>query len=165
MTATAFQVHALPAQALDAVRTTGVDVSGNAIERMLTTGGEPLRCCLRNAEPGEQAILFGFEPAIPASPYREIGAVFAHAQPCGGPARVDGYPADWLGKPQVLRAYDRRGWIHNSTRLHDGTDPEAVIAAMLADPDVAQVHSRNVAYGCYMFSISRPSHAEVSQLA
>jgi hypothetical protein len=158
MTATTtarFQVHALPAEALDAVRSTGLDVSGNPIERRLTTGGEPLRCCLRNAEPGEQAILFGYEPRIPASPYREIGAVFAHAQRCGGPARSDGYPAGWRGKPQVLRAYDRRGWIHDATRVHDGTDPEAVITAMLADPDVVQIHSRNVAWGCFMFAVTR----------
>jgi hypothetical protein len=39
--------------------------------------------------------------------------------------------------------------------VHDGRDPEAVIAALLADPEVAQVHSRNVAWGCYMFTIIR----------
>jgi hypothetical protein len=158
MTATTtarFQVHALPADVLDAVRSTGRDVSGNPIERRLTTGGEPLRCCLRNADPGEQAILFGHEPPIPASPYREIGAVFAHAQPCDGPARSDGYPSGWRGRPQVLRAYDRRGWIHDATRVHDGTDPEAVITEMFADPDVVQIHSRNVAWGCYMFAVTR----------
>jgi hypothetical protein len=154
-TTAGFQVHALSAEVLDAVRSTGLDVSGNPIERRLTSGGEPLRCCLRNAEPGEQAILFGYEPRIPASPYREIGAVFAHAQQCDGPARSDGYPEGWRGKPQVLRAYDRRGWIHDSTRVHDGTDPEAVITAMLADPDVVQIHSRNVAWGCYMFTVTR----------
>jgi hypothetical protein len=159
-TATAFQVHALPAEALDAVRISGVDVSGHPVERLLTAGGEPLRCCLRNAEPGEQAMLFGYEPPIPASPYREIGAVFAHAQSCDGPPSSAGYPADFRGKPQVLRAYDRRGWIHNSTRVHDGTDPETVITEMLADPDVAQIHSRNVAYGCYMFSVSRASRPD-----
>jgi Protein of unknown function (DUF1203) len=159
-TATAFQVHALPAEALDAVRSIGVDASGNPIERLITAGGEPLRCCLRNAEAGEQAILFGYEPPIPASPYREIGAVFAHAQPCDGPASIDAYPTSWRGKAQVLRAYDRRGWIHSSTRVHDGTNPEAVIAEMLADPDVAQIHSRNVAWGCYMFSVSRVTVAD-----
>ena len=155
-TAIAFQVHALPAEVLGDVRISGLDVSGHPIERMITSGGEPLRCCLRNAGAGEQAMLFGYEPPIPASPYREIGAVFAHAQPCDGPARVDGYPAEWRGRPQVLRAYDERGWIHPSTRLHDGTNPEAVISEMFADPEVAQIHSRNLEYGCYMFSLSRP---------
>ena len=154
-TTTAFQVRALPAEVLDAVRSSRVDVSGHPIEHLVAAGGEPLRCCLRNAEPGEQTILFGYEPPIPASPYREIGPVFAHAQRCAGPARIDGYPAGWRGKPQVLRAYDRRGWIHPATRVHDGTDPEAVIAEILADPDVAQIHSRNVAYGCFMFTVVR----------
>jgi len=156
-TTAAFLVRALSPDVLDDVRANGMDVSGNAIEHLTAAGGEPLRCCLRNAEPGEDSILFGYEPLIPASPYREIGAVFAHAQPCGGPTLADGYPADWRDKPQVLRAYDRRGWIHGATQVHDGTDPEAVITAMFADPDVEQIHSRNVAWGCYMFAIARPS--------
>ena len=54
----------------------------------------------------------------------------------------------------MVRAYDARGFIHPATRLHDGTVPEAAIAEVLADPDVVLVHSRNVAYGCYMFAIS-----------
>jgi hypothetical protein len=65
------------------------------------------------------------------------------------------YPADWYGRPQILRAYDKRGWIHPSTRMHDGSDPQSRIEKMLADPDVVEIHSRNVAYGCYMFAIAR----------
>jgi hypothetical protein len=84
-----------------------------------------------------------------------MGAVFAHARPCAGLVAADRYPADWVGRPQILRAYDSRGWIHPATRLHDGLDPETVIAAMLAEPDVVQLHSRNVAYGCFMFAITR----------
>jgi Protein of unknown function (DUF1203) len=156
MTTTAtFQIQAIPADVLDGVRASGVDTSGNPVEHIIAKGGEPLRCCLRGAERGEELILFGYEPPIPASPYREIGAVFAHARPCAGPAAADRYPSDWLGRAQVLRAYDRRGWIHGATRTHDGKDPEAVIAEMLADPDVEQIHSRNIAYGCYMFKITR----------
>lgn len=150
-----FQIHAVSAAVLDAVRTSGLDVSGHRVEHHSTAGGEPLRCCLRNAETGEEAILFGYEPPLPASPYREIGAVFAHAQPCAGYAGGAGYPVDWRGRPQVLRVYDQRGRIHESTRVHDCTNPEAVITEILADPDVAQIHSRNVAWGCYMFRITR----------
>jgi len=161
-TSIAFQVQPLPSAVLDDVRATGCDVSGHAIELLLTEGGEPLRCCLRNAKPGEQAMLFGFEPPIPASPYRELGAVFAHAQRCAGPERLDGYPADWRGRPQVLRAYDRRGWIHNTTRVHDGTNPEAVITEMFANPEVVQIHSRNVAYGCFMFGLGRATISDTN---
>lgn len=150
-----FRVHALPAEVLDGVRTSGADAFGNRAERMTAQGGEPLRCCLRDAEPGQGLLLFGYQPPLPASPYREVGAVFAHAEPCAGPADVTRYPPDWRGRPQVLRAYDARGWIHDATTVHDGQDPEGVIAELLAEPAVVQVHSRNVAWGCYMFRITR----------
>jgi hypothetical protein len=151
----AFRIHPLPAEALDGVRSSGLDVSGHPVERVVADGGEPLRCCLRNAVAGEYLVLFGYEPPIPASPYREIGAVFAHAERCAGPSDSGCYPPDWRGRAQVLRAYDRRGWIHHATRMHDGHDPEAVIAEMLAEPGVKQIHSRNVAWGCFMFTITR----------
>ena len=118
-------------------------------------GGESLRCCLRDANAGEDLVLFNYSPPLPdGSPYQERGAVFTHAGPCAGPAS-GGYPADWVGRPQVLRAYDARGWIHPATCVHDGSDPEAAVAAVLAHPEVVEVHSRNVAYGCYMFTITR----------
>ena len=117
-------------------------------------GGEPLRCCLRNARPGESLILFNYEPPMPLSPYREMGAVFTHAAPCSPTLDLETYPPDWRGRPQVLRAYDQRGWIHSAS-VHDGTSPEAEISAVLDDRDVVEIHSRNVAYGCFMFSLRR----------
>ncbi|HKT01628.1 MAG TPA: DUF1203 domain-containing protein [Rugosimonospora sp.] len=151
---TAFTIHALPGDVLARVRGTGLDVSGNPVERLTAGSGEPLRCCLRNATAGEELILFGFEPATAAGPYREIGPVFAHARPCPGYTDPHAYPKEWYGRPQVLRAYDRRGWIHDATRTHDGSDPESAVAEILAAPGVVQVHSRNIAYGCYMFAIT-----------
>jgi hypothetical protein len=151
---TTFRIHALPTEALERARTSGVDASGTPVEKVHAEGGEPLRCCLRSALPGEALLLFGYEPPIGNSPYREIGAVFAHAEHCAGAANAESYPAAWRGKPQVLRAYDRRGWIHDA-RVHDGTNPEAEIARFFADPAVVQLHSRNVAYGCFMFVVTR----------
>lgn len=165
-----YQIHAIPATVLDNARRSGVDVSGNAVEQIISEGGEPLRCCLRDARPDEPCILFGYEPPIRASPFREIGAVFAHAERCGGPASDVDYPSDWISRPQILRAYDSRGWIHPATKMHDGSDPESVITQMLADADVVQIHSRNIAYGCYMFTVTRagwtgqPSSSETCQV-
>lgn len=154
---TSYVINRIPDTVLERVRGTDRDASDNPVVHVETSGGEPLRCCLRDAQPGERAILFGYEPPLPASPYREVGAVFAHESACPGPSFVDGYPAEWIGRPQVLRAYDSRGWIHPTTRRHDGTDPDAVIAQILDDPEVVQIHSRNVAYGCYMFTVTRGS--------
>ncbi len=150
-----FQIHAIPEAVLAAVRALGRDVSGNPVVPMTAEGEEPLRCCLRDARAGEEIILCGHEPVLPASPYREVGAVFVHAQSCDGPVFSGAYPPDWFGRRQILRAYDRRGWIHPASRAHDGTDPVSAIAAVLADPEVAVVHSRNVVYGCYMFAATR----------
>ena len=155
MAHTDFIVRALPPDLLALVRSTGVDVSGNPVAPLRAEGGEPLRCCLRNARPGEALILFGYEPPIGNSPYREIGAVFAHAATCEGP-ESSAYPAGWRGRKQVLRSYDRRGWIRDAT-VHDGSDPEAEIARLFQDPEAVQIHSRNVAYGCFMFVVTRSS--------
>src|SRR5262245_58164463 len=151
-----FQVHAMNADVLAHARASRLDVSGTPVERLDATGGEPLRCCLRDARPGEALILFGYEPPIGNSPYREIGAVFAHAELCQGPDARGGYPEAWRGKKQVLRSYDRRGWIRDAV-VHDGSQPEAEIARLFAHPEVIQLHSRNVAYGCFMFVVRRRS--------
>ncbi|GFJ75939.1 DUF1203 domain-containing protein [Phytohabitans houttuyneae] len=102
-----YEIHALPAALLDTVRASGLDASGNPVERVTATGGEPVRCCLRDAAAGEELMLFGYEPPLPPSPYREVGAVFAHAERCAGPD-AGGYPEGWRGRSQVLRAYDAR---------------------------------------------------------
>jgi hypothetical protein len=151
---TIFQVTPLADDVLSRARSERTDASGNPVVDVTATGGEPLRCCLRDAAPGEALLLFGYEPVLPPSPYREVGAVFAHAAPCGGPVPAGCYPSEWRGRPQVLRAYDQRGWICDA-RVHDGTDPEAVIDEMLQNEAVVQIHSRNIAYGCYMFLVRR----------
>lgn len=151
---TDYTVHALPEDLLARTRSTGRDASGNNVVFLDAEGGEPLRCCLRDARAGERLMLFGYEPQLPPSPYREVGAVFAHHSPCPGPDGASSYPREWRGRTQVLRAYDQRGWIRAAT-LHDGSQPDGVIAEMLSDPEVAQLHSRNVTYGCFMFAVTR----------
>jgi len=160
ITIPALSIRPIPAAELDAVRASGHDVSGRPVETLLDAVGEPLRCCLRNARAGERCILLGYEPPIPglASPYREVGPVIAHAEDCGAPEIWDSYPPDWQGRPQVLRAYDSRGWIHPASTTHDGSDPAAALARVLAEPGVVQVHSRNVVYGCFMFAATQTDH-------
>ena len=152
---TTITFHPVPAAAADHARRTGLDMDGNPVERVTATGGEPVRCCLAAAGAGDDLLLMGHRPELPASPYVETGAVFVHASRCAGPASTSAYPEDWRSRPQVLRAYDERGWIHPATRTHDGTDPEAVLAEVLAEPGVVEVHSRNIEYGCFMFCATR----------
>lgn len=150
-----FRIEIISDEALRTARDEGVDTSGNPVQRMAADGGEQLRCCLRGAVAGEPILLFGYEPVLPGpSPYREIGAVYAHATECSGPESVTAYPSHWRGEPQVLRAYDERGWIHPASRSHDGLDPERHIAEVLAVPGVVRIDTRNIAYGCYGFTVT-----------
>lgn len=155
MQATAYTVHPIPPDALDDVRASGTDAAGIPLEDQCAGGGEPLRCCLRDARAGEAIMLFGYALPLPVGPYRETGPVYAHRHACAGPADGSEYPSDWRGRGQVLRAYDRRGRIHPASRTHDGSDPEGTLARLLAEPGVVQVHSRNVVYGCFMFAATR----------
>jgi hypothetical protein len=154
-----FQIQTIPNALIEDIRAGRPDVSGRPAVQVIAGGGEPVRCCLRDAAAGDELLLFGYEPPLPASPYREMGAVYVHARSCPGPRSTTEYPTDWYGRSQVLRAYDSRGWIHPATRTHNGSDPESAIVAVLAEPDVVQIHSRNIAYGCYMFTISRPARS------
>lgn len=152
-----FTIRPIPPEAFEEARSRGVGEGGVPAVNLCAEGGEPLRCCLRDARVGEDIILFRYSPPLPAdsSPYRETGAVYAHRDACAGPADAGAYPVDWIDRPQVLRAYDERGWIHPVSRTHDGGDPVAEIARVLAEPGVVTVHSRNVVHGCLMFTASR----------
>jgi Protein of unknown function (DUF1203) len=58
-------------------------------------------------------------------------------------------------RQQVARAYDRDGKIADGVVVNDGEHAMAVIRELLARPDVALVHLRNVGYGCYNFAARR----------
>src|SRR5271167_1994545 len=76
-------VHAADPARLDTVRTAGTDGHGNKLQPFAATGqGEPLRCCLRYAEPGEQIALISYAPFDHPSVWTEVGPVYIHAARC-----------------------------------------------------------------------------------
>jgi hypothetical protein len=117
-------------------------------------GGCALRCCLRDSRPGERIALVSVTPSGPAGAYRESGPVFLHADACSGPTS-SGYPEEFRGRRQVFRAYDATGSIVGGEVVEAGTGQEAVAERLLADPNVAFVQSRNVVYGCFMWTMRR----------
>jgi hypothetical protein len=116
-------------------------------------GGSPVRCCLRETRPGERVMLIAYTPPGTAGAYAERGPVFVHADPCEGYPTPRRYPPGLRHRMQVVRAYDRQGRIADGVLAADGLQAEAVIAEMLARPDVELVHLRNVGYGCYNFAV------------
>lgn len=156
VTTTTFHFDALSPERLEAIRSARIDDSGNVLDSALEAeGGEPLRCCLRLAKPGEQLLLISYRPFDQFGPYAEAGPVFVHSQRCDGYPTDGGYPEDYRDRQQVFRCYDDAGRIIGGRLSDAGDDVEAVIAELFSNEKVALIHTRNVVFGCYMLQIRR----------
>lgn len=151
---TAFQVSPVPTGTLDRIRARGTDDLGNPVVAHPAEAGAPLRCCLRDADAGEQVALIAYQPSSIGGPYAEIGPIFIHATSCPGWSG-GGYPDGFRHRQQLLRAYDESGSQVDNVIVKAG-EAEAGISLLFDRPEVVFLHSRNVLAGCYMFEITRP---------
>jgi hypothetical protein len=152
-----FLAYALPPAALTKIRASGRDDFGHDLRKLVASGGEPLRCCLRDATSGERLALLSWQPLTeaPDSPYAEIGPIFIHAEQCPGAPTSGSYPEGFRERRQLLRSYRADGDMLDY-EITEGADAESAIEKLLADPAAAVIHSRNVLAGCFMFTI-RPA--------
>jgi hypothetical protein len=150
-------VRAIDPIRLEAVRRTGADGHGNQIRAFAATGeGEPLRCCLRYAEPGEQITLMSYAPFERPSVWREVGPVYIHAARCEGYTPTGRLPEQLATGPRVLRTYradDTMNYEHN-TVLTDESDLQPIIERLLSKPDVTTVHVRTLAPQCFLYAVA-----------
>ena len=165
-TTRSFEVLAIDPAALAELR--ALDDAGQAPRLVVDAdGGSPLRCCLRASRPGESMALVSYAPlrrwaaqtGADPGPYDEVGPVFIHPGPCGGPDGPD-YPAAFTGSRRVLRSYSAAGRILGGRlaepdEVRDAAAAGRVLAQIFADPDVALVHARAVEFGCFTFEIRR----------
>ncbi len=150
-------VHAIDPTRLDVVRRTGGDGHGNQLRPFAATGeGEPLRCCLRYAEPGEQTALISYAPFERQSVWREVGPVYIHAAPCEGYTLTGRLPGQLATGPRVLRTYradDTMNYEHN-TVVTDRADLQPIIERLLSEPEVATIHVRTLAPQCFLYAVA-----------
>lgn len=157
-TTIAYRIAPINPAFVQAVRSTGRDGQGQAVERHTASGGEPCRDTLRRASPGEPLILASYCPFVQAGPYKEFGPVYVLA----GPAPQNEWPrslADlceqgYLGDQFVLRAYSAAERIVDGQVVARG-GAEEVLQTMLRRPDVQCVLVRFAGYGCYACRIER----------
>jgi hypothetical protein len=148
--------EAIPQARLREIKAAGVDEAGNQLTvHVDTEGGTPLRCCLRESDPGEQMLLISYTPPGTRGAYVERGPVFIHAEPCAGYLTPSRYPPGLSHRLQVVRAYDRDGRIASGVVVNDGEHAVTAIRELLARPNVSLVHMRNVGHGCYNFAVRR----------
>jgi hypothetical protein len=147
--------HPIPTPDLDEVRARGVDDLGNPVQVAAAAGeGEPLRCCLRYARPGEPIMLISYSPAG-RGVWREVGPVFVHADTCPGPTSTS-LPEQLRTGPGVLRAYRPDGSMNyeRNTLVAGDEDLEGELRRLLRDPDVSRVHVRTVRPQCFLYSVT-----------
>jgi hypothetical protein len=151
-----FSISALPSDELRRIRIAGSDDFENPFcPEVAKVGGSPLRCCLRESEPGERIALISYRPFPWPGPYAEVGPVFVHAEECGGYIETSRYPEGFAKRRQLLRAYNHRHEISDAIQAINGDQTVQILSWLLARPEVDFVHSRNVEWGCYMFSARR----------
>ncbi|HKE51902.1 MAG TPA: DUF1203 domain-containing protein [Actinomycetes bacterium] len=153
--AVTLQISPIPVETLRRIRERGIDDLGNpVVVQVDAEGGSPLRCCLRDAAPGERIAPIGYNPFPWSGPYAETGPVFIHPEECPGYQERNSYPEGFRHRQQIFRAYSAQRRIVDAV-IVNGADAEPALAELLARPEVDFVHSRNVAYGCYMFTVRR----------
>ena len=148
--------HAINPDRLDVIRTTGADGHGNQLRPFAASGqGEPLRCCLRYAEAGEQIMLISYAPFEQGSVWREVGPVYIHATRCEGYTPTGRLPEQLATGPRVLRTYradDTMNYEHN-TVVTEEADLEPIVGRLLCEPDVATIHVRTLAPQCFLYAV------------
>ena len=151
------RVHAIDPARLDVVRAAGADGHGNQLRPVAATGqGEPLRCCLRYAEPGEQITLISYAPFEHPSVWTEVGPVYIHAARCEGYTPTGRLPEQLATGPRLLRTYhadDTMNYEHNTVVI-DEADLEPIIERLLDKPEVTTVHVRTLAPQCFLYAVA-----------
>lgn len=154
---TTIQIAPLPPEFLQRVRNDGIDDLGQQVKRVRSiSGGEPCRDVLRRARPGEELILASFSPFAKPGPYHEYGPVFLLANPSEEDVARAALPiaTGYLREQFVLRAYSDAEEIVDAAIVRQD-ESEARLAQFLERADVAFVHARFPAYGCFACRVDR----------
>ncbi len=154
MTKSTYRIIPLSPDIAAAARRSRVDLFGNRLSGF--SDGEPHQCrvCLQLSKPDERVILIAHRPFTSAQPYAETGPIFIHERECASYEDVNRYPLEFPRRAVVLRAYNTSDAIVGAEVVGE-RDIERLIAELFERQDIAYLHARNLAYGCFMFGIER----------
>ncbi|MGW5050314.1 DUF1203 domain-containing protein [Actinokineospora sp. NPDC004072] len=149
------QYLAIDPARLQSMRDQGADESGNPWTLRPAGGGEPLRCCLGRATPGEAIALISYTPWTEPSPWAETGPVYVHFDQCAGYRTPADYPSEFLASASMLNPFrhdGERAYDH-ITFLQPEDDHLAAVRIVLAQPEVSHLHVRSATAGCFTFEV------------
>ncbi len=88
--------------------------------------------------------------------WREVGPVYIHAERCLGYRSAGELPRQLATVPRILRTYRGDSAMHydHTTAVLAEVALAPIITRLLAEPDVATVHVRNLKPQCFLYSVT-----------
>ena len=149
--------NALPTEAVRALQHGAPDAYGLVPEHRVSDGdGVPCRHCLRNVAAGEEYLILAYRPFPALQPYAETGPIFLHARACERAGESDELPEILTSPDYIVRGYSADDRIvYGSGAVVPTSELRERAAALLAQPDIAYVHTRSARNNCYQCRIDR----------
>ena len=155
----AFKVVPFPREVAHAARSDKVDPWSGAVTYLPgVERSAPCRHCMRQTRAGSDLILLSYSPFDhrSRSPYAERGPIFLCGEDCAAHGHPDRLPEIVTSRQVNIRAYDARDFmLYAHSQLADGSDAEGVVAKLLEQPNVRQVHIRTALHGCFLCAVER----------
>lgn len=148
-----FQILGLPAERftpLFELDAEGLAAIGARRMTAQAPNAAPCRVSLRDAEPGEELILFNHAHLpTPGTPYRASGPIFVRvgAEPAAPPRGE--VPRMLDQRLLSARAYDAAGMMLDA-EVFEGGDLAVRLTGWFADPAIHEVHIHSARRGCYL---------------
>jgi hypothetical protein len=114
----------------------------------------PCRVSLRDARPGERALLLNFEHQPAGTPYRSSYAIFVIEGAAEAKLAPGELPDVFAGRPLAVRGFSATGMLLDAG-MAMGEDVRGVIGSLFANPDVDYLHVHNAMHGCYSARVDR----------
>lgn len=116
--------------------------------------GFPCRVSLEHARKGERLVLLHHVHHDVATPYRSAFAVFVREQAGQAAEYLDSCPPVFAGRPLSLRGFSEGAMLADA-KLAEGSNADAAIRTMFADPSIAYIDAHMADYGCFVARIQR----------
>lgn len=151
------EFHALPTEAVAAIRQGGQDAYGHPVERHISDGeAYPCRHCLGAVPEGDAYLILAHRPFETENAYAETGPIFLCANPCERHEPSADAPGILRSPTYIVRAYCADERIRYGTgRVTPTPDIAAYAATLLDDPETAFVDVRSAANNCFQCRVHR----------
>lgn len=125
------------------------------VRRTVEGPGLPCRVTLEDAAPGETVLLLNYEHQPADTPFRSRHAIFVREQARDTAFQPGEIPPAFASRKFLsLRAFDATGMMVDAD-LAPTAELDGAIARLLADPNVAYLHTHYAGAGCYAARIDR----------